>query len=93
MHGVIAQVKLDPTRREDAVKLLNEFTVPTSKGLTGFVSGSWLRGPDGDHGVSVLLFETEEAARAGAERIRQGPPPGAPVTLESAEVYEVLAQA
>ena len=93
MHGVIARVKLDASRRDEAVKLLNEFGVPTAKGLAGFVSGSWLRGPDGDRGISVLLFETEEAARAGVERISQGPPPGSPVTFESADVYEVLAQA
>ena len=93
MHGVVAQVKIDSGRREEAVKLLNDFAIPTAKGFTGFVSGNWLRSLQGDRGVSVLLFESEDAARAAVERVRQGPPPGAPVTFESADVYEVLAQA
>jgi hypothetical protein len=42
----------------------------------------------------VLLFESEDAARAAVAEIRtQGPPPEAPVTLEAVDAYEVLAQA
>jgi hypothetical protein len=65
-----------------------------AKALDGFASGTWLRALEGDGGRGVLLFESEEAARAGAEEIRsQGPPPGVPVTIEAVDVYEVLAQA
>jgi hypothetical protein len=94
MHGVIVQVRIDPAGEEDARKMLHEVVVPQAKGLAGFASGTWLRALEGDGGRGVLLFESEEAARAGAEQIRsQGPPPGVPVTLEAVDVYEVLAQA
>jgi len=44
--------------------------------------------------MSVLLFDSEDAARAAADEIRSvGPPEGSPVTMESVDVFEVLAQA
>ena len=68
--------------------------VPRAKALAGFSSGTWLRALEGDGGRGVLLFESEEAARAAVEEIRsRGPPPGVPVTLETVDAYEVLAQA
>ena len=70
MHGVIVQVKIDPSREDEARRLLREAVVPRAKQLAGFVGGNWLRALDGDRGTSVLLFESEEAARAAAERIR-----------------------
>jgi hypothetical protein len=94
MHGVMVQVKVDSSREDEARKLLHELVVPGAKALTGFQKGIWLRALDGDAGRSVLLFESEDAARTAVEEIRsQGPPPGVPVTLESVDAYEVLAEA
>ncbi len=94
MHGVIVQVRIDSNREEEARSALTEVIVPRAKALAGFSSGTWLRALEGDGGRGVLLFESEEAARAAVEEIRsQGPPPGVPVTLESVDAYEVLAQA
>jgi antibiotic biosynthesis monooxygenase len=93
MHAVIGHVSLDPSRRDEAVKLLNEVTMPRTKAMAGFVSATWCRAPEGDRGTSVLVFETEEAARAAVEQVRQGPPPGGPATFVSADVFEVVAQA
>ena len=39
----------------------------------------------------MIVFESEDAARAAAERIGAGVPAG--VTLEDAEVHEVVASA
>jgi hypothetical protein len=93
MHAVIGQVNIDPSRRDDAVKLLSEVTVPRVKAMSGFVSGTWCRNLDGNRGISMLLFETEEAALDAVEQVRQGPPPGSPATFVSADVFEVVAQA
>jgi hypothetical protein len=93
MYAVAGQVKLDPGRQGDAQKLLEEFVVPTTKGLAGFQSGSWARSVEGDSGHSLLLFDTEENARAAAARMAEGPPAGAPATFVSATVCEVVAQA
>jgi hypothetical protein len=94
MHGVIVQVSIDSNREEEARSALHEMIVPRAKALAGFSGGTWLRALESDAGRGVLLFESEEAARAAVDEIRsQGPPPGVPVTLEAVDVYEVLAQA
>src|SRR6266487_4591488 len=74
----------DIIRRSGTV--LNEVTVPRARSLAGFKSGTWLRALQGDRGMSVLLFDSEDAARAAADQIRsQGPPEGSPVTMESVD--------
>ena len=94
MHGVIVQVKIDQNREDEARKMLQDVVVPSAKALDGFVSGTWLRALQGDQGISVLLFESAEGARAAAAQIRsQGPPPGVPVTMENVDACEVLVQA
>jgi hypothetical protein len=94
MYGVINEVEIDASRNEEAEKLLNELVVPRAKSLVGFRRGTWLRSLDGTQGRGVLLFESEQTARAAADEIRsQGPPPDAPVTPRSIAVYEVLAEA
>jgi hypothetical protein len=93
MHAVAGQVKIDTVREDEARKLLNDFVLPSAKSLAGFQGGYWARALDGDTGHSILLFDTEENARAAAAQVSEGPPPGAPVTFMSATVCEVLAQA
>ena len=93
MYAVVGKVEIDASRAAEAVELLNGYTVPTVKQAPGFVGATWLRSEDGTHGQSVILFESEDAAKAAAQRAAEGPPPGAPVTFVSAEVYEVVAQA
>ena len=67
MHGVIVEVRIDPSGEEQARRVLDEAVVPMAKGLAGFRSGTWLRALQGDAGRGVLLFDSEEAARAAAE--------------------------
>ena len=93
MYAVIGRVAIDSSRADEAADLLNNYTVPMVKQAPGFVSGTWARSEDGTRGQSLILFETEEAAKAAAERAATGPPPGSAVTFASAEVFEVLAQA
>jgi hypothetical protein len=93
MHAVVGQVRIDTSREEEARKLLDEFVLPTSKGLAGFEGGYWARALESDAGHSILLFDTEENARAAAARMAEGPPPGGPTSFVSATVCEVIAQA
>ena len=89
MHVVLAQVSISDV--EGAQKTLREVVVPRVSQLPGFVTGYWTRSDDGSNGRSMIVFESEEAARAAVERISQSVPEG--VTLESAEVREVVANA
>jgi hypothetical protein len=93
MHAVVGQVRIDTSREDEARKLLDEFVVPTTKEMAGFKGGHWARAVDADTGHSMLLFDSEENARAAAARIAEGPPPGAAATFVSATVCEVLAEA
>jgi hypothetical protein len=92
MYAVVGQVKVDPQREEEARKLLEDFVVPSARGLAGFAGGTWARALDGDTGHSLLLFDSEENARAAATQVAEGPPPGAPVSFVSVSVGEVVAQ-
>jgi hypothetical protein len=93
MYAVVGQVRVEAGGDDDAQKALEEFVVPTAKSLAGFQGGHWARALDADTGHSLLLFDTEENARAAAARMSEGPPPGVPVTVVSATVCEVRAQA
>ena len=90
MHAVVARVTIGDF--EQAGPDLRERIVPRVKGAPGFVTGYWTRAEDGTNGLSMLVFESEDQARAAAEMIRNGPPP-ATVTFESVEVREVVANA
>jgi hypothetical protein len=91
MHAVVVKVSIKdaPT----ATEFLRERIVPGVSQAPGFVTGYWVRLEGGDEGNSFIVFESEDAARAGAERIREnvGSNPG--VTLKDVTVGEVVANA
>jgi hypothetical protein len=93
MYGVIIEVKVDPSREEEARAMLRDMIVPQARAHRGFTAGHWLRSLQADMLTSVQLFDTEADALAKAEQIRSaGPPRGAPVTLKAIDTYEVIAQ-
>lgn len=87
MHAVVVRVTINDT--ESAEKALREEVVPRVSQAPGFVSGSWTR--KDDNGLSMIIFESEDAAKQASERIQQNMP-GA-VTLDGVEIREVVAQA
>lgn len=90
MHAVVVNVTIkDP---EPAVGFLREQVVPQVAQAPGLVNAYWTRSDEGK-GLSMIVFESEEAAKAMAERISSGPdgPPPDAVTLDSVEVREVVA--
>lgn len=90
MHAVVVNVSINDVDR--GLAMLREQTVPRASQAPGFVAGYWLRSED-NRGLSILLVESEEAAKALAQQIESGGPPTDAVTLESVEVREVVAQA
>jgi hypothetical protein len=87
MHAVVVRVTIkDP---EAATAVLREEVVPQVSQAPGFVAGYWTR--EGNGGLSMIVFESEEAARTASERIPSGMPEG--VELEGIEVREVVANA
>jgi hypothetical protein len=90
MHAVVVRVKIGDV--EIARKGLREQVVPRVTQAPGFVAGYWTGSEDGHDGLSMLVFESEDAARAAAEMVSTGNAPET-VTLESVEVREVVEHA
>jgi hypothetical protein len=84
MHAVLVSVKINDY--EKARQELTEQVVPRVSQLPGLVAAYWFE-PAGDQGWSVALFESEEAARAAAERIQ----PPEHVTLQNVDTRAVIA--
>jgi hypothetical protein len=87
MYAVIVEVAVSD--REAAQSALSEQVVPGVSQSPGFVAGYWTR--KGSAGLSMVIFESEEAAQAASERVRAMVP--ASVKLENVEVREVVAHA
>jgi hypothetical protein len=91
MHALLVNVTIDAGHEKEAQTHLETNVVPRVKEAAGVVSGYWMRTADGRQGASVILFESEEAARAGAEMAQSAPRPEA-VHFDLVEVREVVAQ-
>lgn len=63
--------------------------VPRVQQSPGFKAGYWTRHEDS--GLSMVIFDTEENARAGADRVPSTVPED--VELQDVEVREVVASA
>jgi hypothetical protein len=87
MYATVVRVTVaDP---DASIPALREQVVPGVSQAPGFVTGHWTR--KGNSGLSMVIFESEEAANAAAERIPGMVPEG--VTIEDVEVREVVAHA
>ena len=89
MHAVVVRLTIDDVDRDD--QLLEEQVVPRASGAAGFVAGYWTR--SGDSGLSMVVYESEEAAQAVAEQIQSMGLPDDAVAVDGVEVREVVASA
>ena len=88
MHAVVVNVSIDEPDADLGV--LREEVVPRVSQAPGFVTGYWTR--RGNTGLSMIVFDSEDAANAATERVRSGVPEGI-ATVEKIEVREVVAHA
>ena len=89
MHAAIFRVTIKD--REKAEKFLKEQIVPNASQAPGFVSGHWAN--LGNQGTSMVVFESEDAAKQWAESAQGQQPPAEIVTIDKVEVGEVVAHA
>lgn len=87
MHAVVVRVRI--SEEGAALAALRDEVVPQVSQAPGFVAGYWTR--KDSTGLSMIVFESEDAALAASERIPGTVPEG--VTLEEIEVREVVAHA
>ncbi len=91
MHAVVVRVSIDDP--EKAQQSLREQVIPRVKQAPGFVAGYWTRSDDGQNGLSVVIFETEDGARQAAEQLKAGGVTPETVTVETVDVREVVEHA
>ena len=89
MHAVVVNVTINDL--DAGRQMLEEEIVPRVKQAPGFVSGYWTRAED-NSGMSLLVFESAEAAMGTADFIKSQGGSDA-VTLDNVEVREVVASA
>jgi hypothetical protein len=87
MHAVVVRVSINEP--EAATSALREQVVPQVSQIPGFVAGYWTR--KDNTGLSMVVFESEDAAKGASEQIPSGVPDS--VTLEDVEIREVVANA
>jgi hypothetical protein len=93
MYAMLIEVNADESHVEAAREDLPRSAVPIARDA-GAKAGYWLA-PHNNRGVAIVVFDTEDQARAMAARIEVGKPPmpdaPAGVTVKAVEVREVLA--
>ena len=88
MHAVV--VNLTINEPEADLRALRERVVPLVTKAPGFVTAYWTR--SGDVGLSMIVFDSEDAADAAAEQLRSTLPDTV-ATLDNIDVREVVAHA
>ena len=86
MYAAMATVSISDY--EKARQILHDDVLPTISDVPGFVSGHWLAPIDGK-GMEILIFETEDEAKAMAEQMPAGRQVNDFVIVESVEIREV----
>ena len=92
MHALVVRVTIHNADRTREV--LNSQVVPQVSGAPGFKAGYWTWSSGAENGLSMIIFDSEENARAAGDRISAiaADAPG-DVTLDGVEVREVVASA
>ena len=93
MHANVVEVAVDPSVDPER-KGLHEVVIPRVRQLPGLVAAFWLE-PVDDKGLSIAVFETEEAARGAMATmgIKVGASPAPGVTVERVQTREVIGRA
>jgi hypothetical protein len=89
MFAVVVREAGDQPRIDGSGDHVSQNVAPRLRETPGFVSALWMSDQGGGT-LNVLVFETEDQARAGLEGARQAPRPPF-LRLERADIYRVLA--
>ncbi len=93
MFAVLVEVDRGDADPTAAIEHVRQNVVPMVR-EAGARAAYWLDSADRSRRVAIMVFDSEEAARAQADGIKVGEtPPGAPdgVTIRTVEVSEVIA--
>jgi hypothetical protein len=90
VHAVVVNLAIEELDAD--LEDLRDRVVPRVSRAPGFVTGYWTR--KGNTGLSLIVFDSEEAANAAVEPVRSTiSEVDAEATIENIEVREVVAHA
>lgn len=82
--------------KQDAARVVRDRVLPGAEAIPGFKGGLWLVDEKGGKGLTITLFDSEEALRASAEaadRLRKSAVGELGASVVSVESYEVVVAA
>jgi hypothetical protein len=94
-HARVTTLKIDPSRRGEGVKYLNDVVIPTAQGFTGFLGGFWLN-DGGTTATGVTLWDGQaslEGSRTMADKLRETSAGVTGSKVISVEEFEIVARA
>jgi hypothetical protein len=91
MFAVVVREAGDAAQIDGSGRMVSANVAPRVREAPGFVSALWMSDGAG-RTLNVLVFESEEAARAALEAARTAPRPPF-MRVESVDVFSVLASA
>jgi hypothetical protein len=91
MFAVVVREAGDAVQIDGSATIVSENVAPRVRQAPGFVSALWMSDRAGGT-LNVLVFSSEEAARAALEAARMAPRPPF-MQVESVDVFSVLASA
>jgi heme-degrading monooxygenase HmoA len=71
MHARVTRLEGSPDRVDTGIKMINEQIIPEAKKISGFAGGYWCIDRSTGKGVSLTLWESEEAMKASEDRAAQ----------------------
>jgi hypothetical protein len=92
VHANVVFVNVDASQADPARRGLHKQVIPRISQTAGFVAGYWLEPLDGK-GISVTLWESEQAAREAADLIQPDSSSTTGVKIDRIETREVIGQA
>ncbi len=72
MHALVINVKIQPGHEEEGIQYLQTSVLPQMRQIPGLVAGYWLAA-ENEEGLTVLVFEDEQAARNTAKGLSNVP--------------------
>ena len=96
MFARVTTVQGPVDRLDEGARMIQERVIPAARQQRGFRGGYWLADRQTGKVLAVVLWEDEEAVRASEaamEQSRSQATQAVGATVQSVEVYEVIAQA
>jgi hypothetical protein len=90
MHAALVTLTIDPDQAPAAAGALTNDILPRVSSAPGFVAGYWLE-PVDSKGFSMVVFETEDQARASVPPTGDWTAPG--VTIDAVDIRRVAVNA